>query len=69
MKTAKNKDARLEIRLTKEDLDLLKIASFTIGQTPSKLVRMFIDTTINSLKLQVQRGEIKLEDFETILND
>lgn len=69
MKTTQNKDARLEIRLSKEDLDLLKIASFTIGQTPSKLVRMFIDTTINSLKLQVQRGDIKLEDFQTLLND
>lgn len=69
MKTTENKTARLEIRLTKDDLNLLKIASFTIGQTPSALVRMFIDTTINTLKLKIQKGELKLEDFQTILDN
>lgn len=69
MKTTDNKTARLAIRLTEDELDLLKIASFTIGQTPSKLVRMFIDTTINPLKLKIQTGEIKLEDYKAVLND
>lgn len=69
MKTSPKKDKRLEIRLSDEDLKLLKIASYTIGQTPSQTLRMFIDTTINALKVKVKQGEIRLEDFEAILND
>lgn len=69
MKTTKNKTKRLEIRLSEEDLQLLKIASYCIGQTPSQTVRMFIDSTINGLKIKVKKGEIKLEDFETLFND
>lgn len=69
MKTTENKTKRLEIRLTEEDLKLLKVASYFIGQTPSQMVRMFIDSTINGLKIKVKQGEIKLEDFETLFND
>lgn len=69
MKTEPNKDKRLEIRLSEDDLKLLKIAAYSIGQTPSKMLRMFIDTTINALKLKVQRGEIRLEDYQTIFDD
>ena len=69
MKTSKNKNKRLEIRISEDDLKLLKIASYCIGQTPSQMVRMFIDSTINGLKIKVRQGEIKLEDFEAILND
>lgn len=69
MKTSKNKTARLEIRLTEEDLKLLKIAAYTIGQTPSSMLRMFVDSTINALRIKVNKGEIKLEDFESVLND
>ena len=69
MKTSKNKNKRLDIRISEDDLKLLKIASYCIGQTPSQMVRMFIDSTINGLKIKVRQGEIKLEDFEAILND
>lgn len=69
MKTSTNKDKRLEIRISEEDLKLLKVASYCIGQTPSQMVRMFIDTTINGLKIKIKQGEIKLEDFETLFND
>ena len=69
MKTSTNKDKRLEIRISEEDLKLLKIASYCIGQTPSQMVRMFIDSTINGLKIKVKKGEIKLEDFEALFND
>ena len=69
MKTSKNKNKRLEIRISEDDLKLLKIASYCIAQTPSQMVRMFIDSTINGLKIKVRQGEIKLEDFEAILND
>lgn len=69
MKTTTNKDKRLEIRISEEDLKLLKVASYCIGQTPSQTVRMFIDTTINALKLKISKGEINLEDFKAVLND
>lgn len=69
MKTTPKKDKRLEIRISEEDFKYLKIASFTIGQTPSEMIRMFITTTVNSLKIKVNQGVIKIEDFETLFND
>lgn len=69
MKITDNKTKRLEIRLTEEDHKLLKICAYTIGQTPSSMIRMFIDTTLNSLKLKINKGEIKLEDYEALFND
>lgn len=69
MKLTENKTKRLEIRLTEEDHKLLKVCAYTIGQTPSSMVRMFIDTTLNAMKLKIKQGEIKLEDYEAIFND
>ena len=69
MKLSENKTKRLEVRLTEEEFKLLKICAYSIGQTPSSMVRMFIDTTLNQMKIKVKKGEIILEDFETILND
>lgn len=69
MKVSENKTERLEVRLTPEDYKLLKIAALTIGQTPSDMVRMFIKTTVVGLKVKINQGEIKLEDFETLLDD
>lgn len=69
MKTTEKKDKRLEIRVSDEDLKLLKVASYCIGQTPSKLIRMFIDSTINTLKMKIRRGEINLEDYQALWDD
>ena len=69
MKLTENKTKRLEIRLTEEELKLLKICAYTIGQTPSSMLRMFIDTTLNAMKLKIKQGEIKLEDYEAIFDD
>jgi len=69
MKTSKNKDKRLEIRISEEDLKMLKVAAYCVGLKPSQMIRMFIDTTINAFRIKVNKGEISLEDFETILND
>lgn len=69
MKTTTNKNKRLEIRLSEEDLKLLKVAAYAIGQTPSSMVRMFIDSTVNALKLKVKKGELRLEDFDAVLDD
>jgi predicted DNA binding CopG/RHH family protein len=69
MKTSKNKNKRLEIRIAEDDLKLLKVAAYCVGLKPSQMIRMFIDTTINAFKIKVKKGEINLEDFQTILND
>lgn len=69
MKTTQNKTKRLEIRISEEDLQLLKIAAYCIGQNPSQMLRMFIDSTINALKIKLNAGELKLEDFKSVLND
>lgn len=69
MKTSTNKNKRLEVRISEEDLKFLKVASFLIGLKPSQLIRIFVDTTINSLKIKVKKGEINLEDFQAILNN
>lgn len=62
------KDKVMQIRLTQADYELFQIASFTIGQTPSQMVRMFVDTTVNALKVKQQKGEIKIEDYKALLN-
>lgn len=69
MAIKETKTKRLEIRLTEEELRLLKIAGVVIGQTPSQLVRMFVDSTVNALKLKINKGEINLADYETLLDD
>jgi hypothetical protein len=69
MKTSTNKTKRLEVRISENDLKFLKVAAYCIGQKPSQLIRMFIDTTINGLKIKIRKGEIKIEDIEAILND
>lgn len=69
MKVTDNKDKRLVIRIADTDLRYLKVAAASVGQTPSKLVRMFIDTTVNAVKLKIRQGELKLEDYEAVFND
>ena len=67
IKDKKNKV--MQIRLTQADYELFQIASYTIGQTPSQMVRMFVDTTVNALKVKQQKGELNIEDYKTLLND
>lgn len=69
MKIRENKTKKLEVRLTEEDYKLFKVASYVIGTTPSKMMRMFIDSTLTSLRIKIKQGEINLEDYETILDD
>ena len=69
MKTSTNKNKRLEIRIAEEDLKYLKVASHLMGLKPSQLVRIFVDTTVNALKIKIRKGEINFEDIQAILND
>lgn len=68
MKLETQKTKKIEVRINEDDLKLFKICAYSVGQTSSQLVRMFIDSTINALKLKVAQGEIKLEDYESIFN-
>lgn len=68
-KISENKDKRIQIRVTEEEYKLLKICAFAIGQTPSSMLRMFIQTTINAMKLKIDKGEFKLEDYQAVLDD
>ena len=65
----KDKKKTMQIRINEADLTLFKLASYSVGQTPSQLVRMFIDTTINALKLKAQKGEINIEDIKALFHD
>lgn len=69
MKATDNKEKRLTIRISENDLRYLRVAAASVGQNTSQLVRMFIDTTVNAVKLQIRQGELKLEDYEAVFND
>lgn len=63
------KTKTMQVRLAESDFQLFQIAAYSIGQTPSQLVRMFVDTTVNALKLKAQKGELNIEDYKTLLHD
>lgn len=66
---AEKKDKVVTLRMNTEDYKLLKIAAYTIGLTPSKLMRMLANGCINAVRIQIQKGQIDIEDFKTIFND
>ena len=53
--TKTTKQKVLSVRMKKEDYDLLCVASFTIGMTPSRMVRMLCDSAINGIKIKLQK--------------
>lgn len=65
----KVKDKMITLRVSSEDYRYFQIAAFTTGQTPSKLLRLFMDSSINAVKLQIQKGTIKIEDFQALLDN
>jgi len=69
MKLEPKKTKTMQVRITQDQWRLLNVASRSVGLTPSKLIRMFIDTTCNQLKMQMKKGGDTLEDFETLFND
>lgn len=63
------KTKRLEIRLTDEEFNLIKVCALTIGHTPSSFLRMFIDSSIVQLQIKIKKGEVNLEDFSCYFVD
>lgn len=69
MAVEKKKEKIVSIRMNEEDFKYLKVAAFTIGMTPSRMLRMLADSSINGIKIKVKQGQIKIEDIESICND
>lgn len=69
MATEKKKEKIVSVRMNEEDFKYLKVAAFTIGMTPSRLLRMLADSSINGIKIKVKQGQINIEDIESICND
>lgn len=69
MKLEEKKTKKIEIRVSEDDYNMLKIASFGMGQTVSGMLRMIAQATINATKIQVQQGKITSENIKTILDD
>ena len=69
MATEKKKEKIVSVRMNEEDFKYLKVAAFTIGMTPSRMLRMLADSSINGIKIKVKQGQIKIEDIERICND
>ena len=65
----KKKDKVVSLRMNIEDYKLFKIAAYTIGLNPSKLMRMLANSCINAIRIQIQKGQIDIEDFQAIFND
>jgi len=63
------KDKMITLRVSSENYRYFQIASFVAGQTPSKLLRLFMDSSINAVKLQISKGTMKIEDFQTLLDN
>lgn len=69
MKMEEKKTKKIELRVSQDDYNMLKIAAFSMGQTVSGMLRMMAQATINATKVQVQQGKITNENIKTILDD
>lgn len=68
-KISENKTKKIEFRISEADYKLLKISAYMMGNSVSGLMRLLTQTAVNSLKLKIAKGELNLEDFQTILDD
>lgn len=62
------KNKKLEVRLTQGDYDIFKAGCYLLGITTTEMLRMFVISTVNSIKLKIEKGEIKREDIQTLLD-
>lgn len=63
------KNRRLEIRLKNSDYELLKATCYALGITPSKMLRMLIDSTLKGIKYQLDKEDTTVEDIKTFCNN
>ena len=63
------KTKSLTVRMTEEENTYFKIACYQAGTTPSKFVRQMMQSAINAVKVEEEKGVIKLEDFKAVLDN
>lgn len=66
---SENKTKTVQVRVSETDHKYLIIISKMVGMTPSQYVRSLISATVNAARIQEQKGALKVEDFEAILDD
>lgn len=66
---SENKTKTVQVRVSETDHKYLIIISKLVGMTPSQYVRSLIQATVNAARIQEQKGALKVEDFEAILDD
>ena len=69
MKVETKKTKKVEIRVSEDDYKYLKVAAYSMGQSISGMLRMISQASINAAKIQVQQGNIKIEDIEALYNN
>ena len=68
-KISENKTKKIECRISEADYKLLKVSAYMMGNSVSGLIRLLVQTAVNSLKLKIAKGELNLEDFEAVFDD
>lgn len=63
------KTKTFSVRVSAEDDLYFRIACYQSGCTPSKFLRMMMDSAINAVKLEESKGVLNIEDFKTLFND
>lgn len=69
MSVQTKKEKIVSVRMSEDDFELLQYASYNLGLTPSKYIRMLADTTINPIKIKIKQGAISYEDIKTVCNN
>lgn len=64
-----NKDKKISVRISDKDYEYLSVVAYMAGMTVSKYIRTLCDASINALKISEAKGQVKIEDFKTLLNN
>ena len=64
-----NKTKSITVRFTENDYKYLKAVAKMAGQSVSGYIRMLSNMSITAVKVKIQTGELKYEDFQALLDD
>ena len=68
-KKMNKKTKSITVRFTENDYKYLKAIAKMAGQNVSGYIRMLSNMSITAVKVKMQIGELKHEDFQALLND
>lgn len=63
------KSKSITVRFSEDDYKYLKAVAKLAGQNVSGYIRMLANMSITAVKVKMQTGELKSEDFQALLND